>query len=144
MVLVDRARLLRAFFLIVHAESRNGDELTECNKLQLCRAGLIKRTVNVGGNTYICSIVNIYNFTPPVAGSLLLLPRNFGGIYRHCSCSGLHAATTIGWAGGNAVNAACDPSSLTHSDFGADAESEERLSSIGFFQGVMVQKRAVA
>ena len=64
--------------------------------------------------------------------------------YPHCSCSGMHAATTIGWAGGNTVNAACDPSIRPHSDFGADAESEERLSSIGFFQGVMVQKRAVA
>ena len=26
--------------------------------------------------------------------------------YRHCSCSGMHAATTIGWAGGNTVTAA--------------------------------------
>jgi hypothetical protein len=56
----------------------------------------------------------------------------------------MHAATTIGWAGGNTVNAAYDQSSLTHSDFGADAESEERLSSIGFFQDALVKKKAVA
>ena len=37
--------------------------------------GLIRRTVIVGGNTQIFSIVNIYKFTPPVAGLFPMLPK---------------------------------------------------------------------
>ena len=61
--------------------------------------------------------------------------------YPHCICSGMHAATTRRWAGGNTVNAAPPASAEkrlrgSDVDFAAECESWEGSRSNGFFRSV--------